>query len=584
MIPLHDMNNNSTSLRRGKGGPDYLETENSIERFKLVDLTVQTPTSREPPANISLQLAPPRWRTLEFRIYGLLFLLVVPLMVYSPVQLSQESHPNYTSYRFKLSKGWIGGRLIDNSDPQYRSFRSNLFILTALAVSHVVLSQVYAMLVSRMGSRAAGKRSDTLHRIPFMAGFAVILTVALHGSSALKVFFIIAINYTIAKRLAGSTIGSLIIWTLNLVILFANEIYDGYNYSSIHSAFAFLDTYRGFYPRWHISFNITMLRLLSFSIDYRWALLNETPSSVPLNARQRSSHSHPLVMYNFVNYLAYTLYSPLYIAGPIMSFNDFIWQMRRPINIDRRSIFGYAIRFVVCLLTMELILHYMYVVAIKDTKSWYGATPMELCMIGFWNLIIVWLKLLLPWRFFRLWALADGILPPENMIRCMANNYTVGGFWRGWHRSYNQWLIRYIYVPLGGSANVILATLVSFTFVALWHDLKLRLLAWGWLVTLFVIPELVLSKVFTRSKFGDQWWYRHLRAIGGVGNVLMLMIANLVGFVIGLEGIKYLGTQLMGSWSGIGFIFLACGCLFVGVQVMLEYREEEKRSGVYRKC
>lgn len=53
------------------------------------------------------------------------------------------------------------------------------------------------------------------------------------------------------------------------------------------------------------------------------------------------------------------------------------------------------------------------------------------------------LQLLLTWRFFRLWALADGMEPVENMIRCMANNYSAAGFWRGWHRSYNQWLIRW---------------------------------------------------------------------------------------------------------------------------------------------
>ena len=41
---------------------------------------------------------------------------------------------------------------------------------------------------------------------------------------------------------------------------------------------------------------------------------------------------------------------------------------------------------------MEYVLHFMYVVAIKDTKSWIGDSPAEIAMIGFWNLIIVWLK------------------------------------------------------------------------------------------------------------------------------------------------------------------------------------------------
>jgi len=52
----------------------------------------------------------------------------------------------------------------------------------------------------------------------------------------------------------------------------------------------------------------------------------------------------------------------------------------------------YLIRFIVCYLTMECVLHFMYIVAIKDTKSWVGDSPAEIAMIGFWNLIVVWLK------------------------------------------------------------------------------------------------------------------------------------------------------------------------------------------------
>lgn len=52
------------------------------------------------------------------------------------------------------------------------------------------------------------------------------------------------------------------------------------------------------------------------------------------------------------------------------------------------------------------------------------------------------IQLLIPWRFFRLWALLDGLDPPENMIRCMSNNYSTLEFWRSWHRSYNLWIVR----------------------------------------------------------------------------------------------------------------------------------------------
>jgi D-alanyl-lipoteichoic acid acyltransferase DltB (MBOAT superfamily) len=31
--------------------------------------------------------------------------------------------------------------------------------------------------------------------------------------------------------------------------------------------------------------------------------------------------------YSLINFLAYCLYPPLYIAGPIITFNDFVWQV-----------------------------------------------------------------------------------------------------------------------------------------------------------------------------------------------------------------------------------------------------------------
>ena len=144
----------------------------------------------------------------------------------------------------------------------------------------------------------------------------------------------------------------------------------------------------------------------------------------------------------------------------------------------------------------------------------------------------------------------DGLDPPENMIRCMANNYSTLGFWRSWHRSYNLWVVRYLYVPLLRVANSIVARLLVFTFVALWHDLELRLLTWGWVIVLFILPELAAKKAVPYGEYGREWWYRHLAALGGVFNILMMMTANLIGFAIGTEGTKYMCSQIVSSWEG----------------------------------
>ena len=59
---------------------------------------------------------------------------------------------------------------------------------------------------------------------------------------------------------------------------------------------------------------------------------------------------------------------------------------------------------------------------------------------------------------------------------------------------------RYIYVPLGGKNNIFLNIVLIFSFVALWHDLTFRLLAWGWLVALFIVPEILATLLLPENK------------------------------------------------------------------------------------
>jgi membrane-bound O-acyltransferase GUP1_2 len=130
-----------------------------------------------------------------------------------------------------------------------------------------------------------------------------------------------------------------------------------------------------------------------------------------LSDKKRAAVFHSRETYTFRSYLAYVLYAPLYIAGPIITFNDFMWQVRthhtvihrswgscsyiqlaRPVDIAPRTTARYALRFLISLLTMETLIHIMHVVAIKDARAWSGMTPAQLSMLGFWNLIFVWLK------------------------------------------------------------------------------------------------------------------------------------------------------------------------------------------------
>jgi D-alanyl-lipoteichoic acid acyltransferase DltB (MBOAT superfamily) len=212
---------------------------------------------------------------------------------------------------------------------------------------------------------------------------------------------------------------------------------------------------------------------------------------------------------------------------------------------------------------MEVILHYDYVQAMsKASPEWGEYTAQQLSLLSYFNLHMIWLKLLLPWRLFRLWSLVDGVDPPENMVRCVSDNYSTLSFWRSWHRSFNRWITRYIYIPLGGStissakaaARSVVNYAIIFTFVALWHDIQLNLLVWGWLIVLFLIPEILATAVFPARKWETSpVMYRAICAVGGIINILTMMTANLVGFGMGLDGVqsilKGIGSDVSGKSS-----------------------------------
>ncbi|KAG9246519.1 glycerol:H+ symporter-like protein [Calycina marina] len=572
---------------------------------------------------------PSKWNTPEFYIYYLVFIVIVPLMFWVTYDVSRPSHPNYPKFERWLSPGWVPGRKIDISDAQYRTFRDNVPYLALLLVAHPLLRKLYNLL-RPVASRSQGcspKPSGNSafvsvadgearmeQRASFDYGFTFIFLGAMHGFSALKIILILYINFQLATGLPRKFIPAAT-WIFNIAILFANELSDGYRFASMTAYISpmqggflnemgtWMDSYGGIMRRWEILFNITVLRLISFNLDYYFSLDAKTGSHLEkkqldpayLSERDRVKTPASPKDYSLRNYIAYAIYAPLYLAGPIITFNDYVSQLKYPAaSIETARTVKYGIRFLMCLLAIELVLHFNYCIAIsKGSPIWSDYTPAQLSLMSYFNLHILWLKLLLPWRFFRLWALVDGMDPPENMLRCLSNNPSTVAFWRGWHKSYNRWLIRYIYVPLGGASSktwidqvrTCINYALVFTFVALWHDISLNLLVWGWLIVLFMMPEIVAGLLFPRRKWENNLFaYRVLCGIGVLGNLMLMMMANLVGFAVGVDGLKSIIHGIFKDWSGLIFLVTACSALFVGIQVMFEVREAEMRKGIFLKC
>lgn len=189
------------------------------------------------------------------------------------------------------------------------------------------------------------------------------MQVALHGTSALKVLALLGANYLLCKApydRIPKRVFPVVLWVFNMAILFLNEAYDGYRYGSVHSAFSFLVSYTTVLnsadfnlrtntkacsrdgtststspcfvscPLAWITIGLAAL-LLHHRQHHHPYVQKVTTTSLLMQQtstyRQRIIASHPIESYSFANYIAYALYPPLYIAGPIISFNDFLWQV-----------------------------------------------------------------------------------------------------------------------------------------------------------------------------------------------------------------------------------------------------------------
>lgn len=204
----------------------------------------------------------------------------------------------------------------DNTDAQYRNFRSNLPYLALLLALHPLCRKAWNRFyrpipVGKNPVDTAEARLD--QRASFDYSFAIVFLGALHGFSMLKVLAILYINYHVATSLPRKYIPAAT-WVFNIGTLFANELGNGYKYRDIAAILsgtspyllrtapvdtaltswgAWMDSWSGIMGRWEILFNITTLRLISFNMDYYWSLdyRSSSPMEVSLNPPSPSPDS-----------------------------------------------------------------------------------------------------------------------------------------------------------------------------------------------------------------------------------------------------------------------------------------------------
>jgi len=115
-----------------------------------------------------------------------------------------------------------------------------------------------------------------------------------------------------------------------------------------------------------------------------------------------------------------------------------------------------------------------------------------------------------------------------------------------------------------------------------------RVMAWGFLMTLFMAPEMIVEHVCRlpsiRQRLADRpLLTRHLTAFAGALCIELLMLANLIGYAYGLQGAQAL-MEACNHRNMVVFLAAYTAWLFAGAQVMLLIRQREADAKVKAKA
>ncbi|XP_010887368.2 protein-cysteine N-palmitoyltransferase HHAT isoform X3 [Esox lucius] len=241
---------------------------------------------------------------------------------------------------------------------------------------------------------------------------------------------------------------------------------------------------------------------------------------------------------------AYSFYHPLFYNGPILTFNDFLQQTQTPMTEcgGRRtclSLLANAGRICVWWLIAEYMIHFMYMHTIQANETYLEILPpwalggLALALVQFF-----YVKYLVLFGVPSLLAELDGLAPPK-LPRCVSIMHSFTGMWRHFDVGLYYWLIRYIYIPLGGSRHGLLwkmlSTALAFGFVCLWHGGHDYLQYWAIMNWLGVLVENGME-IFLSSPLVYPLIERHISpamrrrclALLSASSTALLILSNLI--------------------------------------------------------
>ena len=233
---------------------------------------------------------------------------------------------------------------------------------------------------------------------------------------------------------------------------------------------------------------------------------------------------------SLLDYLAYILYFPKILMGPLMDPLDFLRQINAKTKkkIDWDNI-ACGIQIFSLGLFKKVMIADVFAKGVTWAFSHTGtATGLD------WLLVMLFYTFEIYFDFSGYCDMAVGASQMLNITLPMNFDspyqaLSVKDFWKRWHISLTQFFTQYVYIPLGGNRKGAVRTYVNIIIVfllsGLWHGANYTFILWGALHGLFMCGDRLLDK-------WEQKFPQHLRWLATfsiVNGLWLLFRAESVG-------------------------------------------------------
>lgn len=201
-----------------------------------------------------------------------------------------------------------------------------------------------------------------------------------------------------------------------------------------------------------------------------------------------------------VDYLAYILYFPKLLMGPLMDPVDFVEQFN---NSELKRVNWNNVAFGVKIFCFGLLKKVLLADTFAKAVTW-GFSNKDVASSIDWILVMLSYTFEIYFDFSGYSDMAVGTSLMLNIT--LPINFdspykalSIRDFWKRWHISLTKFLTKYIYIPLGGSRKGLfftcLNTVIVFLVSGIWHGANWTFILWGLLHGIFSVFDRLAEKV-----------------------------------------------------------------------------------------